>query len=179
MLLNYKTSPRLLAACLAVLLTQSVTAHAEDTPSGLLQINVMPASMAMTAAQAALDHCAADGYAVSIAVVDQSGILRAMVRGDNAPPHTIDSSRKKAYTAAAAKAPTSAIVDMIAAVPKFAGMANMNDEFIILGGGLPIFIGEAAVGGIGVAGAPGDELDEACGAAGLEAIGAVLPRAQN
>ncbi len=42
---------------------------------------------------------------------------------------------------------------------------------VILGGGLPIVIGDAHVGGIGVAGAPGAHLDENCAMAGLEVIG--------
>jgi len=43
---------------------------------------------------------------------------------------------------------------------------------VIQGGGLPIRIGGALVGGIGVGGAPGGHLDEACARAGLDVIGA-------
>ena len=42
----------------------------------------------------------------------------------------------------------------------------------IVGGGLPIEIGGEVVGGIGVGGAPGAHLDDACSQAGLDAIGA-------
>lgn len=39
------------------------------------------------------------------------------------------------------------------------------------GGGLPIKIDGALVGGIGVGGAPGGHLDEACAKVGIDAIG--------
>ena len=43
---------------------------------------------------------------------------------------------------------------------------------LMLGGGLPIEIGGEVVGAIGVGGAPGTHLDDACAEAGLDAIGA-------
>jgi uncharacterized protein GlcG (DUF336 family) len=48
----------------------------------------------------------------------------------------------------------------------------MNNDVLFLGGGLPIEIGGEIVGGIGVGGAPGAHLDDACAQAGLDAIGA-------
>jgi uncharacterized protein GlcG (DUF336 family) len=48
----------------------------------------------------------------------------------------------------------------------------MNDRVLILGGGLPIEIGGEVVGAIGVGGAPGAHLDDACAQAGLDSIGA-------
>jgi uncharacterized protein GlcG (DUF336 family) len=48
----------------------------------------------------------------------------------------------------------------------------MNDNILILGGGLPIQFGTEVVGGIGVGGAPGTQFDDACAQAGLGAIGA-------
>ena len=47
----------------------------------------------------------------------------------------------------------------------------MNDRILILGGGLPIELEGEVVGGIGVGGAPGGHLDEACAAAGLAILG--------
>ena len=48
----------------------------------------------------------------------------------------------------------------------------MNERILILGGGLPVVLGNEVVGGIGVGGAPGTQLDEACALAGLTSIGA-------
>lgn len=49
---------------------------------------------------------------------------------------------------------------------------DMNGEILIPGGGLPIEFGGEVVGGIGVGGAPGTHLDDACAQEGLDAIGA-------
>ena len=134
--------------------------------------SVLPVSLALQALQAAIDHCRKDGYQVGIAVVDRSGIVRALARGDGAAPHTLDSGRKKAYTAVGLRRPTSDVVTLIAKAPELQGLQNMNNEILALGGGLPIEFAGEVVGGIGVAGAPGGHLDDACAQAGLDAIGA-------
>ena len=54
----------------------------------------------------------------------------------------------------------------------------MNEKILILGGGLPIEIQGEVVGAIGVGGAPGAHLDEACATAGLQSIGAESKGAQ-
>jgi uncharacterized protein GlcG (DUF336 family) len=134
--------------------------------------SVLPIGMAGKAIQASLDACKKDGYRVSVSVVDRSGVLRAMARADGAGPHTVDSSRKKAYTAASLRRSTTELADLINKVPTLQALREMNDQVLILGGGLPIEIGGEVVGGIGVGGAPGAQLDDACAQAGLDAIGA-------
>jgi uncharacterized protein GlcG (DUF336 family) len=133
---------------------------------------VLPASFAATAAKAAVDHCAKDGYRVSAAVVDRAGILRAFLRADGAGPHTVESSEKKAYTAASMRGPTGNVAELIAKTPALQGLQNMNDRILFLAGGLPIEIASEVIGGIGVGGAPGGHLDAACAQAGLDSIGA-------
>ena len=95
-----------------------------------------------------------------------------MSRADGAGPHTVESSRKKAYTAASLRRPTTELAELINKVPTLQALRDMNDQVLILGGGLPIEIGGEVVGGIGVGGAPGAHLDDACAQAGLDAIGA-------
>jgi uncharacterized protein GlcG (DUF336 family) len=133
---------------------------------------VLPLAMAQDAAVAALGKCLADGYRVSVAVVDRGGNVRALLRGDGAGPHTPDSSFKKAYTSASLGRPTGELAGMVGGNTAVAGLRDMNDKILILGGGLPIRFGQDLVGGIGVGGAPGGQLDEACAKAGLEKIGA-------
>lgn len=133
---------------------------------------VLPLSLANRAVHAAVEACKKDGYRVSVSVVDRDGLLRAMGRADGAGPHTIDSSRKKAYTASSLRRPTTELADLINKVPTLQALREMNDHVLILGGGLPIDIGGEIVGGIGVGGAPGAHLDDACAQAGLDAIGA-------
>jgi len=146
----------------------AVPALAEELP----REGVLPLALASKAAQAALEKCTKDGYRVSVAVVDRAGVLRAQLRGDGAGPHTIDSSRKKAYTAASLRRPTSEFAELLTKNPALQGLRDMNEHILILGGGLPIEVGGEVVGGIGVGGAPGAHLDDACAQAGLDSIGA-------
>ncbi len=134
--------------------------------------SVLPLSLAIKAASAAVEQCTKDGYRVSAAVVDRAGVVRALLREDGAGPHTVDSSRKKAYTAASMKRPTGELAELITKMPNIEGIRDMNDNILILGGGLPIQLEGEILGGIGVGGAPGAHLDVACAQAGLESIGA-------
>lgn len=146
----------------------SVALAADELPKE----SVLPASLAGKAAQAAVDFCKKDGYRVSASVVDRAGVLRAMLRADGAGPHTVDSSRKKAYTAASLRRATTELAEMIAKQPALQALREMNESILMVGGGLPIEIAGEVVGAIGVGGAPGTHLDDACAEAGLDAIGA-------
>lgn len=161
------TRTMIAVAGLVLGLTQTV-AMAEDLPREA----VLPLALANKAAAAALDKCKQDGYRVSVAVVDRAGVLRVLMRGDGAGPHTTDSSSKKAYTAASLGRPTSELADLITKVPFLQALREVNDRILILGGGLPIQFGNEVVGGIGVGGAPGAHLDDACAQAGLDSISA-------
>ena len=54
--------------------------------------------------------------------------------------------------------------------PELEQLREMDDRMLILAGGLPIKIGDELVGGIGVGGAPGDHLDQACAQVGIDSI---------
>jgi uncharacterized protein GlcG (DUF336 family) len=103
--------------------------------------SVLPLAMASKAAQAAVEACKKDGYRVSASVVDRAGVLRTMGRADGAGSHTVESSRKKAYTAASLRRATTELAELIGKVPTLQSLREMNDEILILGGGLPIEIG--------------------------------------
>ena len=153
--------------CMAAVLLFAPRAGADELPKESL----LPLSMATKAVQTALEACKKDGYRVSVSIVDRAGVLRAMGRADGAGSHTVDSSRKKAYTAASLRRPTTELAELIAKVQTLQSLREMNPEILILGGGLPIDISGDVVGGIGVGGAPGAHLDDACEQAGLDAIG--------
>jgi uncharacterized protein GlcG (DUF336 family) len=140
----------------------------------LPQQSVLPLALATKATRAAVSQCEQDGYRVSAAVVDAGGVVKVLVRSDGAGVHTVDSSRRKAYTAASLREPTQKLAQLIAQKPELQALRDMNESILILGGGFPIKIGEQMVGGIGVGGAPGTSLDEACARAGLETLGANL-----
>ena len=159
---------RLMMAMAFVMLMPYTVPAADE----LLKEAVLPMGLAGKAIQASLDACYKDGYRVSVSVVDRAGVIRAMARANGAGPHTVDSSRKKAYTAASLRRPTTELAELINKVPTLQALREMNDQVLMLGGGLPIEIGGEIVGGIGVSGAPGTHLDDACAQAGLGAIGA-------
>ncbi|BCX82303.1 hypothetical protein MIT9_P1889 [Methylomarinovum caldicuralii] len=123
---------------------------------------------AIKAAQAAQRACQGKGYAV--AVVDRSGQLLALLRDEQAGPHTIDSSWRKAYTALTLRHPTHKLVERVVKDPKIQALGDMNEKILLLGGGLPIVEAREVVGAIGVGGAPGAMLDVACARAGLRVL---------
>jgi len=148
-------------------LTVGGLAEAEQLPREA----VLPLALAQKAAAAALAKCEEGGYKVSVAVADRGGNLKVLLRGDGAGPHTTDSSFRKAYTAASLRRSTLHLAELITKVPGIQALRDMNDKILILGGGLPIELEGEVVGGIGVGGAPGGHLDEACAAAGLAGLG--------
>ena len=167
-----KRTSRLVVVATVVLFLAGFRAPDSMSADELLKESVLSLGTANKAIQAAVDACKKDGYRVSVSVVDRAGVLRAMGRADGAGPHTVDSSRKKAYTAASVRRPTTELADLITKVPTLQALRDMNGEILILGGGLPIEIGGEVVGGIGLGGAPGAHLDDACAQDGLDAIGA-------
>jgi uncharacterized protein GlcG (DUF336 family) len=163
-----KTSTFIIAVVLAGTLGSG--SHSRASAEELPREAVLPLALANKAASAALEKCKQDGYRVSVAVVDRAGLLRTLMRGDGAGPHTTDSATKKAYTAASLRRPTSELAEMIAKVPALESLRHMNEKILMLGGGLPIEIAGEVIGGIGVGGAPGANFDDACAHAGVEAI---------
>lgn len=141
-------------------------AQAEPLPKEV----VLPLALAQQAAAAGLAECEKGGHKVSVAIADRGGNLKVLLRGDGAGPHTTDSSFRKAYTAASLRRSTLELAELIAKVPSIQALRDMNDKILILGGGLPIEREGEVVGGIGVGGAPGGHLDEACAAAGLASL---------
>src|SRR5262249_59025651 len=81
-----------LACLLAPALTQSANAQLLDQKS-------LSSAIAITMAQTAIETCKASGYRVSVSVVGRTGEVILQVRGDNASPHTVENSQRKAYTA--------------------------------------------------------------------------------
>jgi uncharacterized protein GlcG (DUF336 family) len=140
-------------------------------PAGaqLLDHKDLSASMAMTVAQTAIETCKANGYAVSATVVGRNGEIIVQVRGDNTPPHTVENSFRKAYTARTLRSPSGALAERVKADPTlpFIHLSNI----IAFQGALPIKVGEETIGAAGASGAPGGEKDEACIKAGIDKIG--------
>src|SRR4029077_14218478 len=129
----------------------------------------IPAALALEAVGEAVAVCAKQGYAETAVVVDADGVRQALLRGDRAGAHTLDSAADKAYTAASFKADTSALVERAKTVPIAPILAKLPN-LLLFGGGVLIKFHDEVIGAIGAAGAPGGDLDENCARAGLEKI---------
>ncbi len=120
-------------------------------------------------AAATVAACQANGYAVTATVVDRAGGVRAVQRADNAGPHTLAASQQKAFTSASARNNTLAMMEGAQKNPGAANLVHIPG-FLLLGGGVPVRVGNDVIGAVGVGGAPGGHLDEQCAVAGLEKV---------
>jgi len=122
--------------------------------------------MALTIAETALTECTPR---VSIAVLDRAGRMRVFLQGDGASPHNLELARRKAYTALTFRRPSAEWAKRTAE-GDVAGQRSLTDV-IPLGGGVPIMIGEDAIGSVGLSGAPGGQpKEEACAKAGIAKV---------
>jgi uncharacterized protein GlcG (DUF336 family) len=142
-----------------------------DTPQQLLTQKALSVDAALSIAHAALDKCHADGYRVSVTVLDNSGLIKVQVRGDETGPHTLEHSLRKAYTALTFSRTSAETAKAWASSPT---PPPVIEGTVAAAGGVPIKAGDAVIGAIGVSGAPGGEKDEACAAAGIAKIADLL-----
>ena len=93
------------------------------------------------------------GVAMNIAVVDESGVLKAFSRMDGAALLSVQIAQDKAYTAVGFGMPTDGWHEFIKDDPPLAdGAVGGIDRLVIFGGGYPITVDGAVVGAIGVSG---------------------------
>lgn len=115
--------------------------------------------------QAAQAEAAAKGWAVSIAVVDEAGILWRLERADKAVLQSAKIAEGKAYTAAIARLPTKTLEDVVKERP---ACLSFPDRLPVQGG-MPIIVDRECVGGIGVSGVKSAE-DEQVAMAGVRGL---------
>jgi len=151
------------------LLTSLVLSPLPTLAQGLVTERSISAALAAEAVAAAVESCAGRGHRVTAAVVDRSGVLKALLRADGAGPHTVSAAQAKAYTAVSMRANTSQILETVRTNPGASRLADV-EGFLIVGGGLPIRVGDEVVGAIGVDGSPGGHLDDQCAEAGIARI---------
>lgn len=124
---------------------------------------------AMKAAQAALAKCRADGYQVSVAIVDRSGLVQAVVRDRYAGAHSPETATNKAWTAVSFRTNTTDLMKITQPGQPSSGIRNLP-RVVAVGGGIKIEAVGSIVAGIGVSGAPGGDADDVCALAGIKAI---------
>jgi uncharacterized protein GlcG (DUF336 family) len=153
---------RISAATMAI-----VTGSALGWTQGLVTRKELSTGAALSVAQGAQAKCNADGYRVSLTVLDSSGLVKIQVRGDGTGPHTLEHSRRKSYTALTFKRTYAETAKAWASSPT---PAPAIDGTVGAGGGVPIKAGNEVIGAIGVSEAPGGEKDEACALAGIARV---------
>jgi uncharacterized protein GlcG (DUF336 family) len=139
----------------------------------VFQIKSLTPETALQAAKAALESCRKQGYQVSVAVVDRSGLEQVFLRDRFAGAHTLKVASDKAWSAATFKMSTMALANETQAGKPMSGIRSLP-RVLAAGGGLTIEGGGALLGAIGVSGAPGGEADEACAKDGIKAIADAL-----
>ena len=128
------------------------------------------AELARAMIDAAERKAAEMGHPFVIAVVDESGILKAFSRMDGAALLSVQIAQDKAYTAAGFGLSTDGWHDFVKNDPPLAmGAAPGIDRLVVFGGGYPIKIGDAIVGAIGVSGGHYSQ-DMEVARAGLSAV---------
>lgn len=127
---------------------------------------------ALRAIQLGIDKGAERGLAVCVTVVDPALAVVAMARADGTTPHSVQTSLRKANTAASTRRPTGWMEgDFALALPL--GTDNLLTN---IKGGVPVIFEGQVVAGLGVAGGPPD-VDAEIALATLSALGAEQPGA--
>src|SRR5580698_140909 len=147
---------------LAVMLVSALTMYASDLPTrkylDLTAIKVMVAASEAKAKEL--------NVSVTICVVDESGNLLFLERGETASLNTIQFAQKKARDAAFYGSPSKDAADTI---KKGNVEALAFPEFFPNQGGLPIKVDGQILGGISASGAK-SEIDEQIAQAGIDAL---------
>jgi uncharacterized protein GlcG (DUF336 family) len=133
----------------------------------LPQSRVLTMDVAHAIAQEALAKCRADGYKVTVLVVDGLNAPKALLRDDGATASTTEVAKMKATAtmlynrpSGPAQPPAPGTTAPPATIP---GTINAQ-------GGVPIKVGDVTIGAVAVSGAPGGDKDAACASAGIAKV---------
>ena len=154
-----------------LMLSLAATANAQ----GLITTQKLSAALANELVGESVADCARKGYKVVAVVVDLDGVRQAVLRGDGAPIHSVDNAYFKAYSAASLtlsrkEAGTKQVAERMAkAAPTTVPQTPLPNVTYAVGG-IAITAGGNIIGGLGISGAPGGQLDEDCGHAAMAKI---------
>jgi uncharacterized protein GlcG (DUF336 family) len=148
-------------AAISVALLLSSQVQAED----VLTVKNVGMELARDIATASIEVCRKQGYQVSAVVVDRNGIVRAALRDDLAARFTLQIAEEKANAVVMSGVSSG---EFTASRQDIRPELNHIDGIIMMRGGLQIEAGGNRIGAVGVSGAPGGDLDEACAKQALE-----------
>jgi glc operon protein GlcG len=147
---------------MAMLLVTVLAAQASDLPTKKY-LNLPAIKTMVAAAEAKAKEL---NVGVTICIVDESGNLLFLEKGDGAPLNTLQFAQKKARDAAAYGAPSKDAAESV----KKGNVQNMAfPDYFPNQGGLPIKVDGQLLGGIAASGAK-SEIDEQIAQAGLDAL---------
>ena len=158
-----------LSLAVATAAALATAAQAQGTGAAVRTERNMSLELANQIAAATVAACLANGHNVTAAVVDRAGQLRALQRADLAGPHSLSSAQAKAFTSASARGTTMAMMENAQKNPAAANLVHLPG-FLLLGGGVPVRVGNEVIGAVGVGGAPGGHLDEQCAMTALDKV---------
>jgi uncharacterized protein GlcG (DUF336 family) len=131
----------------------------------------LTAEAALNMYSAAVNRAKEIGFSIAVTIVDRGGNTKFFARMDGAPLMACDISRKKAVTAVGFGMETGkAWHDFIKDDPILNQGVTGIEDFILFGGGKPIYIDGTLVGAIGVSGGHYTQ-DEQCCEAAMKVIG--------
>src|SRR5580693_1101618 len=144
----------------------STSAFAQLPSSKILTVDV-----AQTIAMEAMAKCRADGYKVTVLVVDGLNAPKALLRDDGATASTTEVAKMKATSTMLYNRPSGPAQPLPpgTAAPPATLPGTINAQ-----GGVPIKVNDVTIGAIAVSGAPGGDKDAACANAGIAKVAEML-----
>ena len=133
----------------------------------IVNAKLMTLELAVDIAQGAIDACRKDGYQISVVVVDRSGRTQVAMRDVFANQFLTQLAQAKANAVVLSNTSSSALRKNRADI---VNELNLLDDLLVLDGGLPVMVAGSMIGAVGVSGAPGGDLDEACAQRGIDGV---------
>jgi uncharacterized protein GlcG (DUF336 family) len=154
-------------AHLVILAAATAVFPASASAQGSSAQKVVTLELAQTMAQEAMATCRANGYKVTVLVVDALDMPKAMIRDDGAAASTTEVAKMKAYSTMLYNRPSGPPQPLPpgAVAPPATVPGTINAQ-----GGLPIKAGDLTIGAIAVSGAPGGDKDAVCATAALAKV---------
>jgi uncharacterized protein GlcG (DUF336 family) len=136
----------------------AATAQAQDgrggpgPGNGTAMVATVSLDQAMRVIQAGLQRAQRIGVAMEIVVVDSAGVIKALERMDGNGQASPTLAPLKAVTANAFRTATQDLANGVAGDPARLASIAAAPGFTLLGGGVPLRVGGAVIGAVGVGG---------------------------
>lgn len=132
-----------------------------------LTVKTISLELAQDIAAESIKTCRNKGFQVSAVVVDRNGLIQVALRDDLASRFTLQIAEEKANSVILSGLNSGQFRKSRGDIrPEL----NHMDDLIIMQGALPIEMAGSRIGAIGVSGAPGGDIDEACAQQALHKV---------